>query len=130
VWVFATFPFAEGNANLPIYGFVGFLALSLAVMLYRTFIMANLGAAASRALKHSFAGQQAPQPTPVQKFGTGAFTVILILVILGGVWADDYANLPLKFIPLFWWGMGLVLVGAAAYRIWREVRRRLPKRRE
>jgi hypothetical protein len=130
VWVFATIPFAENNVNLPIYGFVGSLALCLAVMLHRTFLMANLSAAASRALKQSLSGQETSQLTPLQRFGAGAFTVVLMLAILGGVLADEYADLPVKFTPLFWWGIGVLLVGAAAYRLWRVVHSRLLKRHE
>jgi hypothetical protein len=127
-WIFAALPFSAYNVNLPIYGFIAFLAASFAVMLYRLFIIGNLGAAAFRSLRHSLSGRVAPPATSFQKFGTGAMSIVVAIALVGGVLADEFSHLPFKFMPLFWWGMGLILLGAIGLRIWREVRRRLPKR--
>jgi hypothetical protein len=126
----ASLPFSGNNTLVPISIVSVGLSAWFLVALAGAFIMANLQMAANQALKRSLGGQEVSPITPLKKYGTGALTVGMILAIAGGVFADEYADLPLKFMPMFWWVIGVMLVVGVVFRIWRQVRRRLPKRQE
>lgn len=104
----------------PLYGGGALLLAMLGVMLYRTFITANLDAEAMSTLSASIGGAQKRQL--LGQRGSGVVTVLLVVIIFAGVIVDEYANLPLKVMSLFWYALGLLLVGAVAVALWRWLR--------
>lgn len=128
VWIVATARLAGPNEMWSLYGAGVFLAIMFVAMLYRIFLTSNLDAAAAQALGASFSGRTKKQR--LGKTGQGALTVVLIIAIVAGVSIDEIANLPFKFMSVFWLALGLMVLWTVGLTVWAQIRKRLPKRKE
>lgn len=124
LWISVTAPFVESGQVWSLLGAGVFLAAMFCVMLYRMFINANLEAEARRAFDASL-GDAEQKTNYLGKNGSGILAVAIVLIILVGISLDEFAHLPVKFMSLLWYALGILIVWAVGAMAWRWLRRPL-----
>ncbi len=123
LWISATAPFVESGQLWSLLGAGALLVAMFCVMLYRMFINANLDAEAQRALSASLGGAE-QEASYLGKKGGGVLAVAVVVIILVGIAVDEFAGLPVKFMSLLWYAVGISIVWAVGATAWRWLRRR------
>lgn len=96
----------------------------LAMLTFAGFLQANVDAAAMRAFRSSL-GVRPKDVGFWARNGSGIFLIALMVVIVGAVLADAARALPFKAVDLLWALLGIMLLAAVVFRVYKEISKRM-----